>query len=107
MNIRILLLELGFLPRGYGYKYLLDLLQYALHNQIFPLNRYGYQYLSQTHKKSVDTIDKCIQNSISAAILRSTESFYTLFSYSIDANKGKPTNKQFIATILEKINCSN
>jgi len=88
------------MPRGFGYKYLLDLLHYGLHNRIFPLNHYGYKYLSETYGKNIDTIDKCIQNAISSAILRSTEAFYNLFSYSIDANRGKPTNKQFIAHIL-------
>lgn len=55
---------------------------------------------------SVDkaSVEKDIQNAISSAFLRGNiDVLYTEFGETLDENKGKPTNKQFVLTALERI----
>ena len=75
--------------------------------EITPLNQYGYVTLSSRHKKSVATIDKSIQNSISAAWMRGDiEYLYNQFGNTVSSEKGKPGNLQFVLQACENIRLS-
>ena len=50
------------------------------------------------------SIEKHIQNAISAAWLRGdVEVLYREFGETLDEDRGKPTNKQFVLTALERL----
>ena len=53
---------------------------------------------------SVASIEKDIQNAISTAWLRgNVDTLYKEFGETLDEDKGKPTNKQFLLTAIERM----
>ena len=99
------LLKLGFQPNLKGYRLLSRLICYALDGvDILPLKYKGYESLSSDFDASKASVEKDIQNAISSAFLRgNVDVLYSEFGETLDANKGKPTNKQFVLTALERI----
>lgn len=99
------LLYLGFNPVRSGYKYLNELIDMQLKGEnILPLKQYGYCEVGKKYRKSPDVIDKNIQNSISHVWLKGDiKCLENEFGATIDPSRGKPTNKQFIATIIDKL----
>lgn len=99
------LLYLGFNPVRSGYKYLNDIIDMKLNgDKILPLKFNGYYKVAKKYNKSADVIDKNIQNSISQVWLKGDiKCLENEFGATIDPMKGKPTNKQFIATIIDKL----
>lgn len=64
----------------------------------------GYVNLSSAFSVDKASVEKDIQNAISSAFLRGNiDVLYTEFGETLDENKGKPTNKQFVLTALERI----
>lgn len=103
-NISNYLLMLGFSPSKMGYRYLNDLLFMGLNGNILPLKHNGYKTLSKKYNKSIETIEKDIQNAISIAWLKgNVDTIYKEFGETIDINKGKPSNKQFIMTAIFRL----
>ena len=99
------LLKLGFQPNLKGYRLLAKLICYALDGRdILPLKCKGYVNLSSDFSVDKASVEKDIQNAISSAFLRGNiDVLYTEFGETLDENKGKPTNKQFVLTALERI----
>lgn len=99
------LLKLGFIPNKCGYRYLNDIILQALSGkEILPLRYVAYGDLAKKYGKTVDSIEKDIQNAISAAWLKGdVETLYGEFGETIDMKKGKPGNKQFILTAVSSI----
>ncbi len=99
------LLSLGFSPNLKGYTLLAELLKCALDGEeILPLKYKGYKDLSDKFGVDVASAEKDIQNAISAAWLRGdVDVLYREFGETLDENKGKPTNKQFILTAAERM----
>lgn len=105
IKVKNYLLKLGFQPNLKGYKLLARLIELALSEEkILPLKFFGYEILSKEFGASKDSIEKDIQNAISSAWLRGdVDVLYKEFGETLDENKGKPTNKQFVLTALERI----
>ncbi len=99
------LLSLGFAPNLKGYKLLAALIELALNGeQILPLKYNGYRQLASIFDVDAASIEKDIQNAISAAWLRGdVDVLYREFGETLDENKGKPTNKQFVLTAVERL----
>lgn len=99
------LLKLGFQPNLKGYHLLAKLICIALEGkQIIPLKYRGYPLIASECGIDIASIEKDIQNAISAAWLRgNVDVLYTEFGETLDENKGKPTNKQFVMTALERL----
>ncbi len=99
------LLQLGFQPNLKGYHLLARLISYSLDGtEILPLKYAGYKMLSEDFGVDEQSIEKDVQNAISSAWLRGdVDVLYKEFGETLDENKGKPTNKQFIMTALERI----
>lgn len=99
------LLRLGFQPNLKGYALLGRLIQRAMDGEdILPLKYQGYPMLSSEFGVDVASVEKDIQNAISSAWLRgNVDVLYREFGETLDENKGKPTNKQFVLTALERI----
>lgn len=97
--------SLGILPNSAGYRYLFELsLLVCRGADILPLKHNGYRILGEKYGKTVETIDKNIQNCISKAFLRTPpEILYREFGQTIDQNKGKPTVKQFIFHLADRV----
>ena len=95
--------EMGFKSNHLGYKYIRDILYECLCGEnILPLKQNGYRFISQKYGKSVVSIEKDIQNAISSAwMCGNIDMLYDVFQSTIDIDKGKPTNKQFIMTLVD------
>jgi two-component system response regulator (stage 0 sporulation protein A) len=71
---------------------------------ILPLSKNGYLLLAEKYLKSSSTIEKDIQNAVSSAWLKGdVDVLNNEFGSTIDMRKGKPSNKHFILTAIEKI----
>ncbi len=103
--IKMYLLKLGFQPNLKGYHLLARLITLAYEGQeIMPLKYNGYKTLSSEFGVGEASIEKDIQNAISAAWLRGdVDVLYNEFGETLDEDKGKPTNKQFVLTALERL----
>jgi two-component system response regulator (stage 0 sporulation protein A) len=99
------LLSMGFIPNKVGYKYLGDLITLGADGEdILPLSKNGYVMLAEKYSKSSSTIEKDIQNAISAAWLKGDiDVLNNEFGSTIDMKKGKPSNKHFILTAIERL----
>lgn len=108
-DVKNYLLKLGFQPNLKGYHLLAKLISKARNGErILPLKFYGYISLSEEFNVNIDSIEKDIQNAISSAWLRGDiDVLYDEFGETLDENKGKPTNKQFILTAIERLNNSS
>lgn len=105
MVAKEILLKLGCKPNCMGYRYLIDLIEMALKgDRILPLTGEGYRLLAEKYGKSVGCIEKNIQNCINSAWVHGdNDLLYSFFGETISENKGKPTNKHFICSIVDKI----
>ena len=104
-KIKKFLLGLGFQPNLKGYRLLAKLIGYAFDGKdVLPLKYAGYAWLANDFGVDSASVEKDIQNAISAAWLRGdVDTLYREFGETLDENKGKPTNKQFVLTALERI----
>lgn len=104
-KIKNYLLGLGFQPNLKGYRLLAKLIGYAFDGKdVLPLKYAGYAWLANDFGVDSASVEKDIQNAISAAWLRGdVDTLYREFGETLDENKGKPTNKQFVLTALERI----
>lgn len=104
-KIKKYLLSLGFQPNLKGYRLLAKLIGYAFDGKdVLPLKYAGYAWLANDFEVDSASVEKDIQNAISAAWLRGdVDTLYREFGETLDENKGKPTNKQFVLTALERI----
>jgi two-component system response regulator (stage 0 sporulation protein A) len=99
------LLSLGFMPNKLGFKYLSELIfRGVLREDILPLSKKGYVEAAEKFGQKPCTVEKDIQNAISAAWLKgSIDVLSDEFGSTIDMKKGKPSNKHFILTVVEKV----
>ncbi|NLZ25164.1 MAG: hypothetical protein GX891_01705 [Clostridiales bacterium] len=107
-KVRKYLLSLGFIPNKCGYRFLFDIITDGLRGKtILPLKFEAYTRLAAKYARSVDSVEKDIQNAISAAWLTGDIGMlYSEFGETIDMRKGKPSNKHFILTAIEKLSHS-
>ncbi len=98
--------EFGIPAKIKGYSYLREALLIACDNfsVLSSINKNIYKVLAARF----DTTDKCVERNIRHAIETSAnrgdiEAYYRYFGFSVDSNKGKPTNGEFIAAIADKI----
>lgn len=104
-NVKKYLLSLGFQPNLKGYYLIADLILQAKSGvAVMPLKYRGYVALSKKYGVSVASVEKDIQNAISSAWLRGdVDALYDEFGETLDEDKGKPTNKQFLLTAIERL----
>lgn len=104
-RIKLYLLRLGFQPNLKGYRLLARLIAIAEEGvEVMPLKYHGYKFLAEEFGVGEASVEKDIQNAISAAWLRGDVNvLYAEFGETLDEDKGKPTNKQFLLTALERL----
>ena len=99
------LLRLQFSPKLSGYRYIRDSVAILLEDKrLFNLKRDVYPRLSAKYGISVQCIDKCINTVIEKSFLNMSASLLEEeLSYIMSAEKGKPTVKQFIMYLYDKV----
>lgn len=71
---------------------------------LYPTIAEKYKKEDTTLEQEASKVERAIRHAIEVAWLRGNPEFlHEVFGYTIDANKGKPTNSEFIALIADKI----
>ena len=89
-----------------GYTYLRDAIGLCIHDNhlINSITKQLYPSVAQRHKTTSSRVERAIRHAIEVAWGRGHEAVLNeIFGYTIDTNKGKPTNGEFIALIADNI----
>ncbi len=99
-----ILKRMGFSTTLNGYDYSRYAILLAIGNPalIRHMTTLLYPAVAEHFQVSASSVERCIRNAIESAWLRGDSDFnYDLFQYSIDIQRGKPTNSEFISVITE------
>ena len=98
--------EVGVPAHIKGYQYLRDgIIMVIEDTQVLnQITKQLYPDLAKKHKTTPSRVERAIRHAIEVAWNRGqVEVVQSIFGYTIDANKGKPTNSEFIAMIADKL----
>ena len=98
--------ELGVPAHIKGYQYLRDGIMMAIENVevINQITKSLYPDLAKKYHTTPSRVERAIRHAIEVAWNRGQiEATERIFGYTINANKGKPTNSEFIAMISDKL----
>lgn len=96
--------RMGFSASLQGYKYLLYAIMLSIRNpeMLNQITTFLYPSVARKFNVSASSVERCIRNSIENAWLRGDIDFNNeLFQYSVNAEKGKPTNAELISVMTE------
>lgn len=99
-----LLALLGMSAKGKGYYYIRCAVEKIMAFSAPPQISSVYQFVAQSYSTNVP----CVERNIRYAIERTWEkgnlkNIYLIFGYTVDPNKGKPTNSEFLFMLAERI----
>jgi len=89
-----------------GYQYLRDGIMMAVNDVdiINQITKQLYPDLAKKYKTTPSRVERAIRHAIEVAWNRGQiESMENIFGYTINSNRGKPTNSEFIAMIADKL----
>ena len=89
-----------------GYEYLVTAIGVACRSHTFfrAMTTVVYPEVARRHETKSALVEKCIRSAIDAAWMRGDlERQYAYFGNTINENRGKPTNSEFIARITEAL----
>ena len=89
-----------------GYQYLRDGILMAVNDVevINQITKQLYPDLAKKYKTTPSRVERAIRHAIEVAWNRGqVESMENIFGYTINSNRGKPTNSEFIAMIADKL----
>ncbi|MBQ3553447.1 MAG: sporulation transcription factor Spo0A [Clostridia bacterium] len=89
-----------------GYHYLREAIGLCIHDSEFinSITKMLYPTVARNYRTTSSRVERAIRHAIEVAWSRGKEEVLTeLFGYTIDTNKGKPTNGEFIAMISDSI----
>ncbi len=102
-NILNMLYEFGISRNLRGYKYIEECIGIISENNDQYIKNV-YQKVSAKYNTNIYNVERDIRNAIEIGSRKGNIDYYSkIFGYTIDYNKGKPTNKQFLFTLYEYI----
>lgn len=104
-KITILLHELGVPAHLSGYGYLRDAICMAVENPLIlgNMNKRVYSVIGEKEGKKPANVEKSIRTAIEVSLLRcNPEKLKEYFGYTINSEKGKPTNLEYIAMLADR-----
>lgn len=105
-RISDLLTEIGIPVHVLGYGYLRYALQITIEDIsiINSITKALYPTIAQQFGTTPSRVERAIRHAIEIAFDRgNTDTLYSLFGYSINSDKGKPTNSEFVATLADRL----
>lgn len=96
--------RMGFSASLQGYKYSMFAIMLAIQRPEYlqQVTTLLYPAIAKHFNVTSTSVERCIRNAIEVAWLRGDIEFTNdLFQYSINAERGKPTNAEFISVITE------
>lgn len=105
-DLTALLIDIGIPASLSGYTYLREAIRLVIDGGMAPegiLSKRIYPVIAKKHGKSIASVEKAIRTAIETAWIRGrTELLDRLFGYTVSAQRGKPTNTEFIAMIADR-----
>ena len=104
-NITVLLHDMGVPAHLKGHGYLRDAICMAVENPLILSNmqRRVYSEIGRKEGKKPANIEKAIRTAIEVSLLRcNPELLKEFFGYTINSDKGKPTNSEYIAMLADR-----
>lgn len=101
---RALLLKLGIPQHIKGYHFLGVAIEAVQENpdRLVAITKDLYPYIAKTHGTTSSNVERTIRHAIEVAFDRcNLDTLEDIFGYSVDARRGRPTNKHFIAALAE------
>ena len=112
VKVTNLIHDLGVPAHIKGYQYLREAIIMAVVNQeiINAVTKSLYPLLAKKYETTPSRVERAIRHAIEVAWNRGEIAVHDkIFGYTVNSNKGKPTNSEFIALIADKIRleCKN
>lgn len=101
--------EIGVPAHIKGYQYLREAIMMSVEEPsvISSITKVLYPTIAKKYQTTSSRVERAIRHAIEVAWNRGRmETLEGLFSYTIDSNKGKPTNSEFIALIADRLRLS-
>ncbi|MBE7035199.1 MAG: sporulation transcription factor Spo0A [Ruminococcaceae bacterium] len=98
--------EIGVPAHIKGYHYLREAISLCIHDREFinSITKLLYPTVARNYQTTSSRVERAIRHAIEVAWSRGREEILNgIFGYTIDTNKGKPTNGEFIAMISDSI----
>lgn len=108
-DVTDLIHEIGVPAHIKGYQYLREAIMMSVEDQtmISSITKILYPTIAKRFQTTPSRVERAIRHAIEVAWSRGRmETLDTLFGYTIDTGKGKPTNSEFIALIADRIRLS-
>lgn len=101
--------EIGVPAHIKGYQYLREAIMMSVRDagMISSITKILYPTIAKRFQTTPSRVERAIRHAIEVAWSRGKmETLESLFGYTIDTSKGKPTNSEFIALIADRIRLS-
>ncbi len=96
--------DLGFSSHIKGYKYIIDGIKLVINNPIERVTKELYPRVAKKYNTTSSRVEAAIRHAIEVSWNKGDLNLIDdIFRNSIDMNKAKPTNSEFITTIAEKL----
>lgn len=98
--------EIGVPAHIRGYSYMRDAIKMVINDPdlLGGITKELYPSIAQKYNTTPSRVERAIRHGIEVAWSRGrVETLDMIFGYTIDQNKGKPTNSEFIAMVADKI----
>ncbi len=98
--------EVGIPAHIKGYQYIRDSIMMSTDNMdvLSSITKVLYPSIAKKYKTTPSRVERAIRHAIEVAWNRGkADSLEELFSYTVNGNKGKPTNSEFIALLSDKL----
>lgn len=98
--------EIGVPAHIKGYQYLRDAIIMCVNDMdlLNSITKALYPSIAKKHVTTPSRVERALRHAIEVAWSRGKmDTIYSLFGYTINSGKGKPTNSEFVALIADKI----
>ena len=105
-----ILCKIGIPVHLTGYQYLRTAIIMVVENNemISQITKNLYPRLAQKYNSTPSRIERAIRHAVEVTWNRGQIEFIqNIFGYTVDSNRGKPTNSEFIAIVADKIQLEN
>ena len=109
-QVTSIILEVGIPAHVKGYHYVRAAIILAVKSpeSINAVTKIIYPTIAKQYGTSTSRVERAIRHAIEVAWDRgNVDTLTTIFGYSINSSRGKPTNSEFIAMIADRIRINN
>lgn len=105
-ELRQLIHTIGIPPHIKGYDYAMDAIMMVAQDKdaIHSVTKRLYPEVAKRHQTTPSRVERAIRHAVEVAWSRGEANVLeSIFGYTVSAEKGKPTNSEFIARLAEEI----